>query len=644
MKTLLEKHALPATSIFHKVEKIPTVVFPESPTASVAIAEEIASLIHVNELKGKRTVLGLNCGSTPRGIYQELVRLHREEGLSFASVYTFNLDEFYPISPYALQSRRQFMESQLFSKVDIPIDQIYFPRGDIDEDTLDAFCTDYEERIEELGGIDILLLGVNGKGHIGMNEPGSFVDSRTRLITLDRETRTHIASNFKSEQQVPRKAITVGVETILNAGRIFLIGFGEGKAPIIRTTVEEEWSDTYPSSLLQLHANATVVIDEAAACLLTRIKSPWLFERCSWSDTQVRSAVVWLCQEIGKPVLKLTDSDYMEHGMGDLLTHFGSSYDVNIKVFNELQRTITGWPGGKPAVDDSERPERAEPAQKKVLIFSPHPDDDVISMGGTLSRLVSQGHEVHVAYQTSGNIAVFDDDVEHLLDMLTECNSYLGVDKEHYSSGVEGLRTEIKKGDLRSRDSEPLAQIKSIIRKTEAVAACRYCKVPTSNLHFLDLPFYKTGAIEKAPLSPEDVSITVSLLRDLKPHQIFAAGDLSDPHGTHRVCLDVIFQAIAVIRKDEWFQNCRLWLYRGAWQEWGIAEAHMAVPLSPDELKAKRMAILKHESQKDRVLFPGSDDREFWQRAEDRNRGTAKRYDDLGFAEYEAMELFVRWR
>lgn len=643
MKTLLEKYSLPSESIFHKVEKIPTVVFPESETASVAVAQEIANLIQVNKIKGENTVLGLNAGSTPTGVYQELVRLHREEGLSFASVYTFNLDEFYPMSPYAVQSRRQFMESQLFSKVDIPIDNIYFPSGDLDEKALGPFCTQYEESIEALGGIDILLLGVNGKGHIGMNEPGSFVDSRTRLITLDRVTRTHIASNFKAEEQVPRKAITAGVATILDAKKIFLIGFGEGKAPIIKTSVEEEWSDMFPSSLLQLHANATVVVDEAAACQLSRIETPWLYESCTWGDAQIRTAVVWLCLATEKPILKLTDGDYMEHGMGDLLTHFGSAYEVNIKVFNELQRTITGWPGGKPGVDDSERPERAEPAQKRVLIFSPHPDDDVISMGGTLSRLVSQEHEVHVAYQTTGNIAVFDDDVEHVLDLISGFYSYVGIESNEVVETIGSVKKEIGNCDPGVADSEVMGYLKSLIRKSEAIAACRYCRISEENLHFLELPFYNTGTIEKAPLSDADVEKTVALLRELQPHQIFAAGDLSDPHGTHRVCLDAIFRAIEIVQHEQWFRMCRIWLYRGAWQEWGVAEAHMAVPLSPDELKAKRMAILKHESQKDRVLFPGSDDREFWQRAEDRNRGTAKLYDKLGFAEYEAMELFVRW-
>lgn len=644
MKSSLEKYALDEYSIFQKVEKIPTIVFPQSESASKAVAHEIAGLIHVNEIKGLPTVLGLNAGSTPIGIYQELVRLYEKNEISFKEVYTFNLDEFYPISPYAVQSRRQYMEKHLFSNVDIPIDNIFFPSGDIDEEQVAEFCLSYEEKIEELGGIDILLLGVNGKGHIGLNEPGSFIDSKTRLISLDKTTRLHIASNFKDFNQVPRKAITMGVDTLLSAKRIFLMGFGEGKAPIIKQTVEQEWGEAFPSSLLQIHADATVVIDKAAAGELTRFKTPWLYEACSWSDSEVRKAVVWLCLTINKPILKLTDSDYMEHGMSDLLTHFGSAYDTNIKVFNELQHTITGWPGGKPGVDDSQRPERATPAQKKVLIFSPHPDDDVISMGGTLSRLVAQDHKVHVAYQTSGNIAVFDEDVQHLLDMVNACNTYFGVQTTRCDKAIGALEAEIQDCDMQSSDSDDMLFLKGMIRRTEAVAACRFFKVPKENLHFMELPFYKTGTIDKAPMGEADIEQTVELLREVRPDQIFAAGDLSDPHGTHRICLEILFKAIDIIANDDWFSECRVWLYRGAWQEWRIDEAHMAVPLSPGELKAKRMAILKHESQKDGVLFPGSDDREFWQRAEDRNRNTALLYDKLGFAEYEAMELFVRWR
>lgn len=625
-------------------ENIPTEIYPDSGEATRSVAQEIADKIRENDKKGDKTVLGLATGSTPIKVYEELVRMHKEDGLSFKSVITFNLDEYYPMNPESLQSYVRFMKEHLFDHIDIPDEQVNIPDGTLEESEIPKYCREYENKITEAGGIDIQILGIGRTGHIGFNEPGSRTDSRTRLITLDRVTRKDAASDFFGEEHVPRRAITMGVGTILDADRIILMAWGEGKAPIIREAVEGKIKESVPATYLQNHSNATVILDEAASEQLTRIKTPWLLTSCEWDDKLIRRAVVWLCLKMNKPVLKLTDEDYNENGMGDLITDMGPAYGINLKVFNELQHTITGWPGGKPNADDTNRPERRIPFPKRAIVFSPHPDDDVISMGGTLIRLVEHGHEVHVAYQTSGNIAVFDDDVIRFADFVSEYAEIFNIGFQKADKLLTEIREFLKRKDPGQVDSEEIQIIKGLIRRGEAKAGARYCGVPEENLHFLDMPFYETGRVKKKPISQDDIDIVKNLLREVEPHQVYAAGDLSDPHGTHRVCLSAILEAIKQCQEDDWMDDCYLWLYRGAWQEWDINDIEMAVPLSPQELTRKRRAIFKHQSQKDRPLFPGPDEREFWQRSEERNRETAQLYDKLGFAEYEAIEAFVRYK
>ena len=625
-------------------ENIPTSIFKDSGTASLKVATEIASLIKSRNADGKNTVLGLATGSTPTEVYSELIRLHKEEGLSFEHVITFNLDEYYPMDPDSLQSYVRFMNEHLFDHIDIPEEQIHIPDGTLAEEEVGEYCRQYEQKIKEAGGIDIQLLGIGRTGHIGFNEPGSRPNSKTRMITLDRITRKDAASDFFGEEYVPRRAITMGVGTILDADQIILLAWGEGKAPIIKEAVEGDIRERIPATYLQEHDDASIILDESSAEKLTRRKTPWLLSTIDWNDKLIRKAVVWLCQEVDKPVLKLTDEDYNEYGMGDLLTQRGPAYDINLKVFNELQHTITGWPGGKPDADDTYRPERAAPFPKRALIFSPHPDDDVISMGGTLIRLVEHDHEVHVAYQTSGNIAVFDADVIRFVDFVSDYNDMFDMEQEEADQMLTKIKTFLREKEPAQVDSDEVKHIKGLIRRGEAKAAGRYCGIPEERLHFLDMPFYETGRVKKKPLSQADIDITVDLLREVKPHQVYAAGDLSDPHGTHRVCLKAIVAALKECEHDDWMDDCKVWLYRGAWQEWDINEIEMAVPISPDELSKKRKAIFKHQSQKDRPLFPGPDPREFWQRSEERNRGTAQLYDALGFAEYEAIEGFVEYK
>lgn len=625
-------------------EKIPVKIFKNSDEGSAFVADEIESLITSRQKEGKYVVLGLATGSTPIRLYDELVKRHKA-GLSFRNVYTFNLDEYYPIHKDSLQSYVRFMNEHLFDHLDIPKKNIHIPNGQVDKNEIEAFCKSYEDKIEALGGIDIQVLGIGRTGHIGFNEPGSSEKSSTRLITLDQVTRLDAASDFFGEENVPRKAITMGVGSILRAKKAFMLAWGEGKAPVIQKAVEGPITDQIPSSFLQKHANAIVVVDEASSSELKRIKTPWLLDGVDkWNDKLIKKAVVWLCQYLNKPVLKLTNNDYMEHGMSDILTAYESAYQVNIKIFNELQHTITGWPGGKPKADDTYRPERAKPFPKRAVIFSPHPDDDVISMGGTFIRLVDQGHEVHVAYQTSGNIAVFDDDAIRFADFMNDFNKQnkfsKGDSAKLYKKVVQSIRSK-KPGQI---DSPDVMAIKGLIRRGEAKAGCRYVGIPDNQIHFLDMPFYETGLVKKKPLAEEDIQLIVDLLEEVKPHQIFAAGDLSDPHGTHRVCLAAIYEAINRLKKKAWMKDCYVWLYRGAWQEWDIDQIEMAVPLSPEELLRKRRAVFKHQSQKDSALFPGNDQREFWVRAEDRNHATANAYNQLGLAEYEAMEAFVRYK
>jgi glucosamine-6-phosphate deaminase len=627
-----------------KYEKIPTVIFHNSMDASRAVAEEIAAIIKIKQLEGKMCVLGFPTGSTPIKVYEELVRLHQKEGLSFSNVVTFNLDEYYPMMPDAIQSYVRFMHEYLFDHIDILPENINIPDGTLPKEKVNDYCRQYEEKVKKLGGIDLQILGIGRTGHIGFNEPGSDIKSKTRLITLDHITRADAASDFFGEENVPRTAITMGVGSIQEAKRVILMSWGELKAEIIQKTVEGPLTDAVPATYLQNHPDATVVLDQAAAAELTRMKTPWLIGSCTWDDKLIRKATVWLCLKTGKPILKLTDRDYNDNGMSDLVADKGPAYAINIKVFNDLQHTITGWPGGKPKADDTYRPERANPYPKRVLVFSPHPDDDVISMGGTLIRLVEQGHEVHAAYQTSGNIAVFDDDVFRFAGFVSDYfHSFFPEQekkiKDSYRKVISFLQNK-KPGQI---DSPGVQRIKALIREGEASAACRYVGIPDERIHFLNMPFYQTGLVKKKPIGKKDVEIIVKMLKAIKPHQVLAAGDLSDPHGTHRLCLDAILLALDHVKKEKWMKDCYVWLYRGAWQEWDISDIHMAVPLSPGELSRKIKAIFKHQSQKDKALFPGSDDREFWQRAEARNRATADLYNRVGMAEYEAFEAFVRY-
>jgi glucosamine-6-phosphate deaminase len=627
-------------------ERIPTNIFDDPHEASVAVANEIAALIRSKQAQSKPCVLGLATGSTPTGVYNELVRLHREDGLSFANVVTFNLDEYFPMQPDELQSYHRFMREHLFDHLDIDPANIHIPDGTIAPAQVPAYCREYENAIAQAGGLDFQILGIGRSGHIGFNEPGSSESSLTRLITLDKVTRLDAASDFFGEKNVPRRAITMGVGTILHARRIVLMAFGEHKAPVIAQAIEGEVTSTIAASFLQGHANAQIVLDSAAADQLTRRKCPWTLGPVEWDPAVIRKAVIWLARELDKPILKLTEEDYNECGLQDLLADHGPAYNINIDIFRSIQATITGWPGGKPV--EARRPGDQRRATddifpKRVLIFSPHPDDDVISMGGTLIRLADQGHEVHVAYQTSGNIAVFDEDAIRYIDFVAAFADAFELADDQAAPLERQMLDFLSNKEPGDVDSEPVQRVKALIRRGEARAAGRYCGLPNDRMHFMDMPFYETGRVRKKPISDEDVRITVGLLEQVKPHQIYVAGDLSDPHGTHRTCLTAVLRAIDGIKDQAWYEDCAVWLYRGAWQEWGIEQIDMAVPLSPSEVARKRDAIFKHQSQKDRALFPGTDTREFWQRAESRNHETARTYDRLGLAEYEAIEGFRRW-
>lgn len=626
------------------LEKLPVSIFPSEDFGSKKVAKEIARVITEKQQKGENAVLGLATGSSPILVYKELIRMHQEEGLSFQNVITFNLDEYYPMQPDALQSYVYFMDENLFNHIDIKRENIHIPDGTLAENEVMPFCAAYEQKIMDAGGLDIQLLGIGRTGHIGFNEPGSTLHSTTRMVKLDPLTVSDAAKDFIKEEYVPQRAITMGVGTIMKARKIILIAWGQGKAPIVQRMVEEKISEDVPATFLQQHPNVKVIIDEAAAGNLARYKTPWLTGMVNWDDKMKRRAVTWLSLKLGKPILKLTDDDYKDGGLMDLLVQAGSAYELNIKVFNAIQKTITGWPGGKPNSDDTDRPERATPASKRSIVFSPHPDDDVISMGGTLLRLVEQNHDVHVAYQTSGNIAVFDDDALRFGSFAKDLLAHLGVDSDYNEKYAE-LKSFLEGKKLGEQDIPLVKAIKGLIRKGEAEAGCRFCGVKEDNMHFLNLPFYETGQVKKKPIGDDDIQIIIDLLQKVKPHQIFAAGDLRDPHGTHAVCLDAIFKALERLKEqgEEWLKDCYVWLYRGAWQEWDIEDIEMAIPISPEELMRKRKAIFKHQSQKDSPVFPGSDKREFWQRAEDRNRTTAQLYDQLGLTEYEAMEAFVRY-
>jgi glucosamine-6-phosphate deaminase len=630
-------------SALTRFEKVPTQIYESSTDASFSIAKDIAKKIKDKTVAGAKFVLALPGGHSPQTIYQELIRLHKEEGLSFKDVIIFNIYEFYPLAPQSNSNLKVLKESFL-DYIDVDLNNVYSPDGSVPKEEILNYCRAYEQTIQNVGGIDYLLLGLGRAGNIGINIAGSSMNSHTRLVLLDQQSRKEAINTFGSLEQVPPSAVTMGLSTIMKAKEIALIAWGEDKAKSIRDVVEGHISDAVPASCLQAHPAASVHIDLNAAFDLTRINHPWLVTSCEWNSKLIRRAIVWLCFKVNKPILKLTNKDYQENSLEELLALYGSAYNVNIKIFNDLQHTITGWPGGKPNADDTNRPERAKPYPKKVIIFSPHPDDDVISMGGTFKRLVDQKHDVHVAYQTSGNIAVGDEEVIRYVSFLEDIRSKYDAGneplKKKYAEILQYLLHDKREGDV---DTADIMFMKGHIRRQEATTACRYVGMDTNNVKFLDLPFYETGRVKKNPISEADVEIVKNYLESVKPHEVFVAGDLADPHGTHKVCLDAILAAIDELKGAEWLKECRFWMYRGAWAEWEIDHIEMAVPISPEELRKKRNAILKHQSQMESAPFLGNDERLFWQRSEDRNRATAELYRQLGLASYEAIEAFVEY-
>jgi len=608
--------------------RIPTLVFSTSAHASRHVAVMVESLIRQKNSAGQHTVLGLPTGSTPVGVYRELIRMHKESGLDFSRVITFNLDEYFGVTPDDMHSYRRWMQETFFNHVNLKPENIHVPDGTIREEDAAEYCADYEDRIRRAGGIDLQLLGIGRTGHVGFNEPGSTRHSRTRLATLDPVTRRDAAGDFYGEENVPQQALTMGVGTILEARKIVLMAFGEHKAQIVQRAAEGDMTDAIAASFLQRHPDTTFILDQAAAGGLTAIRSPWVVGPVEWTPSLIRRAVIWLALKVGKALLKLSDDDFREHELYELLREHGPAERLGRRVFDEMMKTICTHPAG------------TEP--HPVLLFSPHPDDDVISMGGTLIRLVDQDHQVHVAYMTSGNIAVFDHDAWRFTDFVVEFNRLFAIDKEHTEAVRNRVQSFLRTKKPAQADSEDMLQIKALIRQTEARAAALACGLSPEQLEFMDLRFYRTGTIAKAPIHPQDIADIIALLQRLQPAQIYVAGDLSDPHGTHRVCADAIFRAVKEVRKQG--QQFQVWLYRGAWQEWEPHEVDRVVPISPDDLERKKLAIFRHQSQKDRAMFPGGiDRREFWQRAEDRNRHTAKVYDELGLPEFYALEGFVEW-
>lgn len=626
-----------------RFEKLPVKIFETSVDASLAVAKRIADLINLKKSGNKNAILGLATGATPVKVYRELVRMHKEEGLSFKNVVTFNLDEYYPMKAGAAQSYVSFMQKHLFGHIDIDPENVHIPDGTL-IDGVEDFCLHYEQLINECGGLDLQLLGIGRTGHIGFNEPGSAPNSGTRLVTLNDLTRNDAAHDFGGKANVPTKAITMGIGTIFKAREIILMAWGEKKAAIIKKAVEGEISSNVPATYLQFSNNVEFILDLGAASELTRFNTPWLVKDCQWNLQLIKKAVIWLAKKVEKPILKLTEEDYNNHGMAQLATEKGPVYDININIFNKIQHTITGWPGGKPNADDSQRPERSAPALKRVVLFSPHPDDDVISMGGTFIRLADQGHEVHVAYQTSGNTAVWDEEALRFLEFSIDFGKAQQKDVAEEEALYESMRSFLSSKQPNQVDLAPLRTIKGLIRKGEAIAGARFAGLPDTNIHFMDLPFYDLSKTTKELDFEADILQTMALLQAIKPQQVFAAGDFADPHGTHKVCFDVVLNALQRLEKQEdWVKDCWLWLYRGAWHEFEIHEIEMAVPLSPQEVERKRLAIFKHQSQKDKPVFPGDDAREFWVRAENRTSETANAYNQLGLAEYEAIEAFVKY-
>ncbi len=645
-----EQYYRPRTAVerseITRCEKINTEIYPKVEEGVQDIANTIEEAIRSKNNDGRTCVLGLGTGQSLTPVYAELIRRHKENGLSFSNVVVFNAYEYFPLRADSEHSSIHQLRERLLDHVDVKPENIFTPDGTIAQEDVLEHCRQYEEQIQQHGGIDIMLLGIGRIGNIATNEPGSGLTTTSRIILIDSTSREEMTNSFSSQEPVPPCSITMGIHTILSARKVFLTAWGDEKADIIEKTVEGPITDAIPASFLQTHNDAHVVVDLAAAGKLTRIIHPWLVTTCEWNDKTIRAAVVWLCQITDKPILKLTNKDYNENGLSDLLARFGSAYNCNIKIFNDLQHTITGWPGGKPNADDTYRPERAEPACKRVIVFSPHPDDDVISMGGTIRRLVQQGHDVHVAYETSGNIAVGDEEVTRFMHFINGFNQlFIGNGDEVIKNKYKEIKEFLSKKTASDFDTRDILTIKGLIRRGEARTACTYNGIPLDHVHFLDLPFYESGKIEKLPMSAKDVEIVRALLQKIQPHQIYVAGDLADPHGTHRKCTDAVLAAIDLEKEAgaAWLDDCRVWMYRGAWAEWEIENIEMCVPMSPEELRGKRNSILKHSSQMESAPFLGNDERLFWQRSEDRNHSTAELYHKLGLACYEAMEAFVRY-
>jgi glucosamine-6-phosphate deaminase len=618
-------------------ERIPTEIFPSADDAARRVACEIATLVRHNDAAGKPSVLGLATGSTPVRLYRQLIRLHREEGLSFRRVITFNLDEYYGLPRTHPESYWRFMHDQLFRHIDVPEENVHVPDGTVPRAEVFEWCRAFEDQIRAAGGLDLQVLGIGRTGHIGFNEPGSSRDSRTRLVTLDGLTRRDAARDFQGEENVPRHAITMGIGTILAARQIVLLAWGESKAQVVAQAVEGAPTDALPASFLQAHSDVRFIIDEAAAAELTRVRQPWLVSPVSWNPALTRRAVVWLAQQTGKPVLKLLDEDYNEHGMADLLTEQGPAYGLNIRVFNDLQHTITGWPGGKPNADDSSRPERATPYPKRVLVFSPEPSHDVLGMGGTLRRLIEQEHEVTVVHQTSGNLAVPDEEAMMATDLV--------VDLAGENGGLAFAREVRRQLDVRTAidgDTPEICRLKAVIRRGEARAALKICGVAGHSIQFLDLAFYERGRYRQFRIEEGDVAAVANQLRAARPHQIFATGLWDDPSSVAATCFEIVRRACAEVANERWFRECRIWVYRGGETAWAAAEIDMAVPLSPRELAQKTQAVFYHKSQRSQTPVASSL-REPWQQAEQQNRRLAEIYDALGLASYEAIEGFRRW-
>lgn len=629
-------------SEFRQKERIETVIYPDAQAACSHVAKEIAALIRRRAAENRRTVLGLATGSTPVGLYRELIRMHREEGLSFANVVTFNLDEYYGLAGDHPESYRRFMNEQLFSHIDIEPGHTHVPDGTVARDDVFESCQEYEKAIVDAGGIDIQILGIGRTGHIGFNEPGSGPESRTRLVTLDALTRRDAARDFLGEGNVPRHAITMGVGTILAARQVFLLAWGEAKASVIARTVEGEPTDNIPATFLQSHKQCTICVDQAASGMLTRISYPWLVGPVEWTPGTTRKAILWLARKTGKSLLKLVEEDYNENGMADLLLEQGPAYGLNIRLFNLTQHTITGWPGGKPNADDSSRPERAEPNPKRSLILSPEPLDDVYCLGGTIHRLNTHGNEVTIAYQTSGDLAVPDPEARQAVEMIVDIATARGhAEEEKYGRLLEKELNE--KGEFGS-DSDNIRHLKGIIRRGEARSSSRTLGLEPGHLKFLNLPFYQTGRYRNFILADEDVDTMADLLNEVRPHQIFATGHGHDPLSVPALCFEALIRALERCRGEDWFKDCWIWLYRGPGSEWDAHDIDMAVPLSPGELDNKIQGIYQHQTQ--RSQHPGSADQRslnLWNLAREINSGTARTYDSLGLAEYEAIECFKRF-